>query len=255
MSAPAIAPHDLQRRRLGTAAPVASELHALLDDLRREGVDPPAEAARALALLADTRKVYESLPDRNWLAHADLDSLDPQRIIDHLRLVLTDTGLHSGAGTNIAGHAFEALVTRATAAVVADTDRICDDLRPAWDAAAAVVHTAAAAGIRGATTAAQVIEMGDDAVNAWRTLAQPLATLDRLHRLRNRLLFFAGRELADHDLGEQRWLDRASAAPPQLHTTETTWEQARMQRLAPGTLTASADPVTDNHDDQEEGIA
>jgi hypothetical protein len=96
--------------------------------------------------------------------------------------------------------------------------------------------------------------LGDDAVAAYRTLAQPLATLDRIWKLRNTLLFLAGRELTDRDVESRRWVDDCIAAPAELTITDMTWERARLQRMAPGTLTASVDPDTDGIDIERETL-
>jgi hypothetical protein len=228
-----VAHHDLQRRRSTSAAPVQSEVLALLAALDAEGVPAPAEAVRAMQLLAGTTELHTPPDVPGWIAGADLDSLTPGQIMEHLRGDLADLGLSIGkSGPNLFGQVHNALVARAAQAITTDLDRILDELRPTWDAAADLVHDAARTGITSATTAEAVIAMGDEAVAAYRQLAAPLATLDRLHQLRNTLLFYAGRELAEHELGPQRWLDRASSTPPALTTTKVTWQQRAVERLA-----------------------
>ena len=75
-----------------------------------------------------------------------------------------------------------------------------------------------------------------------------MATLDRLHQLRNRLLWLAGRELGAGDIGEQRWLDRAYPGPPALTATEITWQQRRVQLLAARGLPALPRETTPTED-------
>jgi hypothetical protein len=227
----AVTEFDLLRRRSTGSAPVQSELESLLAGLRREGVTLPPQATRALELTHEVRALHQSPRVHAWIAQADLATVDAAQIYDQCRQTLTDTGLTTGAiGPSIVAQCTDALVARAAAAVVADLDRIITELRPTWDQAAALVHKAYQAGIRPTTTAADAIVMGDEAVAAWRTLAQPTAVLNRIWRLRNRLLFIADREIPERDLGTITWLDRASAGPPELTVVDVSWQQARVSR-------------------------
>jgi hypothetical protein len=249
--------HDLHTRRSSGGTPVLSELQALLDALAAEGVSPPPDTAVAVELVLGTRKLAVQMPDiPGWLVGADLDALTPAGIMDRLRTELANTGLRTGGGSNFVFAVDVALIGRAVSAVAADLDRIITELRPAFDAAAIEVHDAAKTGLTSATTAEQVIDLGDEAVAAYRRLASPLATLTRLWKLRNRLLFYVGRELPERDLGEQRWLDRCAAAPVELTVTELTWQQAQVQRQAsattPDTTATHTDAVDTEHEILEE---
>ncbi len=236
---------ELHRRRSTGAAPVAAEIESLLADLRREGVAPPSETIRALELAQAVKDLHQPPDVHAWIRDVDLDSVSPQQVYDYLRLALADTGLTTGAlGPNIVATGTDALTARAASALVADLDRIIAELRPAWDQAAALLHKASKAGIRATTTAADAIAMGDEAVAAWRTLAQPLAVLDRIWRLRNKLLFIAGREIPDRDLGQIAWLDLATSGPPALTVVDVTWQQARVHRITGAPIDAHTPDVS-----------
>lgn len=198
------------------AAPARSEVAALLTELRALGVDPPADGVRALELVDEVERLAAPPDVAGWIARADLSTLGAEDVMTGVRRSVVQLRLTDPAGRGLLRDAVEALTRRAVAALAGDVDRIVGELHPGWDAAAAVVRAAAAAGIGTASTAADVIALGDAAAAAWRTLPPALAVLDRVHRVRTRLLVLAGRDLDAADVGEQRWLDRAAAGPLQL---------------------------------------
>lgn len=196
--------------------PARSEVAALLAELRALGVDPPVEAVRALELVNEVERLAAPPDVAGWIARADLSTLGAEDVMTGVRRSVVQLRLTDPAGRGLLREAVEALTRRAVAALAGDVDRIVEELHPGWDAAAAVVHAAAAAGIRTASTTTDVLRLGDAAAAAWRILPPALAALDRMHRVRNRMRMLAGRDLDAGDLGEQRWLDRAAAGPLQL---------------------------------------
>lgn len=245
----AVTQHDLSRRERHEP-PVQSDVAPLIEALAREGITAPADATHAMALLHECSERYTSPDLRTWITGADLATLDAARIMTELDSAWVRASmLRQGSGLlHDVLDVLDVLDARAVEAVAADVHRLIGDLRPAWDVAANVVAAAAATGISSASTAADVIKLGDDAVAAWRTLPPAIATLNRLHRVRNRLLFLAGRELSEGDIGEQRWLDRAYAGPPALTATEITWQRRRVQLMAARALPAPPSETTPTED-------
>lgn len=243
---------DLSRRRGSFGIATDPWVPEVLDALHREAVTPPAAAVRALQLADELRARSQSPNVGTYVAEVDLDSLTPESLWAYCRTALTDTELTDGrTGSNLRSNAADALTTRAAKAIIADIDRIIADLRPRWDAAAAVVHAAAQTGITSINLPAKaVIDLGDDAVRAWRDMAAPLATLNRIWQLRNLLALHAGREIPETDLGTVDWLARANSGAPELTITAQSWQSARVQR-ATGARITERDTDPDDIDDIE----
>jgi len=158
----AVTQHDLFRRER-REPPVQSDVAALIEALVREGITAPADATHAMALLHECSKRYTSPDLRTWLTGADLATLDATRIMTELDSAWVRVSmLRQGSG--LVHEVLDVLVARAVEALAADVDRLIGDLRPAWDVAADVVAAAAAIGISSASTAADVIKLGDEAV-------------------------------------------------------------------------------------------
>lgn len=240
----AVTHSDLHSRRLGHPLANQAELAELLVELRRYGVEPPADTVRALELLVGVQQVRRPANFRAWLASADLDDLDVETVWEFARSALTDTGLTTGGiGPNVLGGIHTELVNHAAAALVSDLDRILSDLRPTWDQAAKVVTSAANTGLRSSTTPTEVIDLGNDAVEAWRNSQKSLSVLDRLWTLRNKLALLADYEIRDSELGQQGWLDRAANGSLDLALSKRTDEYLRRRRRRQQQLAVSEVPA------------
>lgn len=198
-------------------APARSEVAALLAELRALGVDPPADAVRALELVDEVERLAAPPDVAGWVAQADLSTLGAEDVMTGVHRSVVQLRLTDPAGRGLLREAVDALTTRAVTALAGDVDRIIDHLRPAWDAAAAVVHAAAAAGIRTGSTTTDAVQLGDSAVEAWRRVGPAVAELDRLHRVAVQLWCLAGRDVDGE--ASPRWLDLAATGPLQLGGT------------------------------------
>jgi hypothetical protein len=101
----------------------------------------------------------------------------------------------------------------------ADSERIINLLRPAWDAAAAGIAEAKAAGITARTREADAID-DDKAVAAWRPLAGHLGTLERIADVRMALTTMTGigptRKVVRSDWAHEAWVPMVAAFVPEV---------------------------------------
>jgi hypothetical protein len=213
--------------------PHQGDVRDLLTQLAAEGVAPPPAAARAMTLLAEVlARCFVATPALAERVGTDLDDVDADSLTEAMRRALVDRHLYDSDWPRSALDAHLAAI--AVAAIAADVERILADLRPTWDTAAAAVHGAVRAGIGPHTKAADVLEASDAAVAAWRALLVAVPVLDRLHRLRNRVLWTAALDVTDDDLeyGQAAWLTRAAGGPPSLTSSEPKDVAAARRRIA-----------------------
>lgn len=188
------------------------ELQAILDELRGEGVEPPAAALRALELHDEVVRALRTQDADivRWLGRQpDLDAVTGAQIASKMRetaIAAQLVGAHGQDSERLGAH----LVERAIDALREDAERVLGELRPAFAGALAHFVRAHDAGVTSGTTPADVIDLGDEAVAAWRKLADAATAADRLWRLRNRIAFLVGYSpsVQDVDAGRTAWLER-----------------------------------------------
>lgn len=225
---------------------------ALVDELRRRGIEVPAAALHGRDLLdtvAHERLV--ALPAPTSLL--DLTAADLRSHVERLAFLArlqADLG-ESGAevAKSLAGE---------VAAVLRDSlDPILAQLRPSFDAAGVAVHAAVRLGIQPGHRADAVIGLGDDAVVAWRGLSAHVSVLDDIAGLRVRLTDALGTDplpdpfnydqrayaacfttsgglwSARHEDSRDRWLRLSAAEPVRLLTVAETRAAATPYQLLP----------------------
>lgn len=172
------------------------ELHDVLVALTAEGATLPADAALCLERLAQLDAIHRGgIGDpAAVVARADLEHLsgfDLARVVEFAALDraqrLDDAGTRSAIR--------HALLVRAVSGLAAAVPDLLDPLAQSFRSALADVQDAVDAGITTTTTADEAIDLGDDAVAAWRRLIAPTSGVGRLNRLwalRCRLLQVVG---------------------------------------------------------------
>jgi hypothetical protein len=154
-------------------------LRALVRQLQDCGVRVPGQVVNAAALLeaatsGELTRLALQAPALDLLA-TDQDSLVEQVLAHARRRLILDTVADS------VWHVTLDLADQAGAVLADQTDNLIDQMRPAFNAAAALFTKATKAGIAAGMTAEQVIALGDSrALTAWRALPDAAAVLDSI---------------------------------------------------------------------------
>lgn len=167
-----------------TAAPVIFrdiEARLLAAALAEEGLPIPAALASAVAI-ADATDAARTPPSIPVLDMSAADAVDYAATLTRYRQI---PGIEVPFVNALIDVAQRAADEAADALRTGGLDEIIVALRPRFDAAAAVIHAAAAHGITSATTAQDVIDKHDPkAIAVWQQIPAALAAMARLSRVR-----------------------------------------------------------------------
>lgn len=139
-----------------------------------DGYDPPEYLTRMFEMLDSVTAQAYSTPILDYRELAKSPATAGKKVADHMRLLAANVATRNEVETGLD----KFVAAEARGAIKAEADRMLDALRPRFDAAVETIIAARVHGLSNATDPAQIIELGDDAVTAWRALRPAAQQLD-----------------------------------------------------------------------------
>jgi hypothetical protein len=164
----------------------APAVQALIASLDSAGVTYPAEVARAVERIDAYRSGVLSLAPAAK-PNADLLAMDDSAFAAHVQDRAHDHIAAKSRAAEVVNGVIEDLGQQVIVRLRGVADELVDQVRAPFDAAVQAVQHAREVGITAATTAEGAIDLGLDAVEAWRGLPQHIATLDAIADMRGLL--------------------------------------------------------------------